>query len=205
MGTARLKIVLLAGLAAVVLGAAMPAAASAQWKFNGVTLVGSESVEGVAIDSSMAIPGATTTCELMPLSMDISNVLGAAHGEVTKLSGLNCTAGANCSVTSFGGEKTPWAVHSVVVGTKTYLVIEGMRIAIKYSGPPCSLGGTTVIVIGTAGGWFDNVTSTVIFDKSTFEATKTSLTVGTMTIEWLGAEFPMKALGTHKGEPLELG
>lgn len=104
------SIVLLASLASVALSAVSTSAASAApvWRFNGNELVGEEKVKGAAIDGSLTVPGATTTCERIGLTMKISNAGGVGKGEVTKLplTGCHTPEGSPCIVESIAAGKT---------------------------------------------------------------------------------------------------
>jgi uncharacterized membrane protein len=201
----RRSIVSVICLVAVALSAigASAASASPAWEFNGTELASTETVFGVALSSSLLVPGATTTCAHMVLTMQIFNVAGKGKGEVTELSMFECTAGPNCTVNSIEDKKLPWPVHVVTVGAKDYVVIEKIHIGIVYSGALCSLAGSPVVIKGTAGGLFENSTSTLTFSKATFTATGTALKVGTNNVVWDGI-FPMEALGAHSGEALEI-
>ena len=188
--------------------AAAPAAGALTWKFNGTKLTGSETVVGAAVDSSLAIPGAPTECKYLLLNTQITNS-PAAKGEITEAPFFECsTSTPACTVESIEAEKLPWLAHAVAVVSGTsgggkYVVIEGIHIGIVYSGVLCPLAGT-VEVKGSAGGQFDNATSSLKFDKATFEATGTELKYGSASVEW-NAEFLFEAFGAHAGEKLELG
>ncbi len=202
----RNNIALLASLASIAFGAVgvSTASASPAWKFNGTELVGTETVLGTAISSSLSIPGATTRCGHTLLFMKISNTAGVGKGEVTKLPQFECTAGPTCTVERIEAEKFPWPVHVETVAGKNYVVIEKIRIEIVYAGELCAFAGVPIILKGTAGGLFENATSTLTFNGTTFKATGASLKVGATSVEW-GAVFPMEALGAHSGEALEVG
>jgi hypothetical protein len=205
----RTTIGLLVSLVVVAASAvATPAAGALVWKFDGTELTGSETVVGAAVDSSLTVPGATTECKDFLLNMKITND-PAAKGEITEAPLFECsTSNPACTVESIEAEKLPWQAHAVTIlsgassGGK-YVVIEGIHIGIVYSGALCSLAGA-VEVRGTAGGLFNNATSSLKFDKATFEATGTELKVGSTSVEW-NAEFLLEAFGTHAGEKLELG
>ena len=201
------KIPLLVLLVVISLSALTASAASASpgWKFNGTQLVGTESLLGAAHAPKLTIPGATVRCGYDLLYMSISNTVALGDGEVTNLPQYGCSArGSSCRVESIEAEKLPWSVHTTAIAGKNYVVIEGVRIGIEFSGELCALAGTRVIVKGNAGGIFDNTTSTLTFNSASFTATGTSLKVGSTAIEWT-AEFPLEALGAHSGESLEVG
>jgi hypothetical protein len=201
------SIVLLISLAGIALGAVGTSAASAapRWRFSGNELTGEEKVKGVAIDGSLTVPGVTTTCERTTITMKISNAGGAGKGEVTKLGLSKCHTpeGSTCSVESIAAEELPWPLHAVTIGTQGYVIIEGVRIGITYAGSLCAISGTPVTVKGTAGGLFENATSTLTFNDTYFKATGTSLKVGATAIDW-DAVFPLQATGVHSAEALEL-
>jgi hypothetical protein len=201
------SIVLLASLASVALSAVSTSAASAGplWRFNGNELVGQEKVKGTAVDGSLTVPGVTTTCARTALTMKISNTGGAGQGEVTKLPLSECHTpeGSACTVESIAAEKLPWPAHTTTVLGKSYVIIESVRIGITYGGVLCALSGAPVVVAGTAGGLFENTTSTLTFNDTTFKATSTSLKVGATAIDW-DALFPLQATGVHSAEALGL-
>ncbi len=200
-----LKIMLSASLAGAALGAVGVSAASASpvWKFGGVELKGTETVLGVAASDSIAIPGATATCGHTLLFMKISNVAEKSQGEITEVVEYGCRATATCKIKSITAEKLPWPLHGTTIASKTYVVLEKINIGIEYEGSLCALAGSPVKVSGTAGGLWENATSTLTFDKTSFEATATALKVGPINVEWK-AVFPLEALGAHVGEALEL-
>lgn len=204
---ARQNIALLTSLAVIVLGAVSASAASAGplWRFNGKELVGEEKVKGTAIDGSLTVPGVTTTCARTGLTVKVSNAGGVGQGEVTKLPLSECHTpeGSSCTVESIAAEKLPWPVHTTTVVGKSYVIIESMRIGITYGGALCALSGAPIVVAGTAGGLFENATSTLIFNDTSFKATGTSLKVGAIAIDW-DALFPVQATGAHSAEALGL-
>jgi hypothetical protein len=201
------SVVLLVSLASIALSAVGAAAASARplWRFSGNELVGEEKVKGVAIDGSLTVPGVTTTCERTAITMKISNVGGVGKGEVTKLGLSKCHTpeGSPCTVESIAAEALPWPVHAVTIGTEDYVIVEGMRIGITYGGALCAISGAPIVVQGTAGGLYENATSTLTFNDTYFKATGASLKVGATAIDW-DAVFPLQATGVHSAEPLEL-
>jgi hypothetical protein len=202
----RKKIVLLVSLGAIALSgvAASAANASAEWFFSGTELSGTEAVLGISNPSTLSIPGAPVTCAHLQIFMKISNSAGTGKGEVTKLLPYDCTATADCTVQSIEAEKAPWPAHVTAILAKNYVVIEKVQIGIEFAGALCALTGERVVIKGTAGGLFENATSTLTFNKTSFATTGTSLKVGSTTIEWTGV-FPMEALGLHSGEALEIG
>jgi hypothetical protein len=196
--------VVLALVIVALAGATMSAAASAApiWKFNGAELVGNETVVGAAISSKLTIPGATTECAHFLYNMKIKNVAGAGKGEITELPLFECVAGGACTVESIAAEKLPWPTHLAAFGGKDYLIVEGVKVGIKYAGELCALSGFLTIVKGTAGGLIENSAQTATFNKATFEATGTSLKVGSTSVEWNGV-FTTEGFETHREQLVE--
>jgi hypothetical protein len=199
----------LAATFVVVLGAAVGASASAAavWRFEGKALKAAETetIKGVAEESSFTIPGVKVTCEYIDFEMTIENPAGGGAGEakITSFLPENCTSSVKaCTVESAEAEKLPWPAHLVTVTGEEYFVIEKMQISLLLGGAQCALAGAPTLIKGTAGGVFSNVSHTITFNKTTFAATGTGLKVGATTIEWK-AVFTTKALGAHKGEGLE--
>lgn len=200
------KYAVLLALAAVALtGATVTAAASASpvWKFNGTELSGNETIVGAAISSKLTIPGATTECTHFLYNMTVKNVSGAGKGEITELPLYECKASGVCTVESIAAESLPWQTHlTTVTGKGDYLIVEGVKVGIKYGGAECALRGTLQIVKGSAGGLINNTEQTATFDKATFEATGTALKVGASTIEWNGV-FPTEPFETRREQLVE--
>jgi hypothetical protein len=200
------KIAILASLAVILVSAATASAASANpaWEFNGTALTGTEAVLGISISSTLSVPGAPVTCGHLQLFMKISNAVAPGQGEVTKLLPYECTATASCTVQSIAAEKLPWPAHTKTITGKSYVIIEKVQIGIEFGGETCPLAEALIVIKGTAGGLFENTTSTLTFNKASFEATSTSLKTGATNTQWTGI-FPMEALGVHSGEALEVG
>jgi hypothetical protein len=200
---ARKYAVLLALVVVALSSATMAAAAGAApvWKFNGTELTGNETILGAAISSKLTIPGATTECTHFLYNMKIKNSTGG-KGEITELPLYECKAGGGCAVESIAAEKLPWPTHLATFGGKDYLIVEGVKVGIKYSGALCALEGSLTIVKGTAGGLIENTAQTATFNKATFEATGTSLKVGSSSVEWNGL-FPTEAFEAHREQVLE--
>lgn len=173
------------------------------WKFNGKTLVGTETIAGVASPGTLTVPGATVTCAHVALTSEIANSSGKAVGETIEAPFFECTTAAKgCTVQSIEATHLPWAMHATSVigvasGTNPYLVYEGVNIQIKFSGAECALSETSVVLKGTMGGRFH--ASTLELNKASYEATKTGL--GTSELD---GTFPLEAFGAHFGETLEL-
>lgn len=204
--TRALLVALALSLAATGLSAGAASAAPV-WKFNGKELVGSETVLGVGSPSSITVPGAAVTCEHIALLLAISNKAGHAQGEITEFPFYECTTAAkNCTVESIAAEHLPWPMHVVTpasgASSANYLVFEGVRIGIQYSGALCSLAGIPIQLRGSIGGLFA-AGSTLKFNKASAEATGTGFKFGTEKAELTG-NFPLEAFGSHSGETLEL-
>jgi len=202
----RKMILLSAALAALALSAVASSTAGAaapQWHF-GKTLpeeFAEETVVGAAFSSSLKSGGASTTCEHFLYNMEVWNWFGFGEGVVDELPLYNCTTTApNCTVSSIEAEELPWSAYPETFGGKQYLIIEGIKVKIVYSGASCTLG--TVHLTGTAGGLINNTNSTATFSKASFEATGTSLKIGTNAVEWVG-EFPMEAFKGNREKAVE--
>jgi hypothetical protein len=199
------KHVAVLALAAVMLASLLASAAASAapvWKFNGTELSGNETIVGAAISSSLTIPGATTVCEHFLYNMKITNKEGKGTGEITELPLYECTASENCSVKSIAAEKLPWPTHLTTIGGKEYLIVEKAYVGITYSGTLCALSGEKIRVSGSAGGLIENGEQTVKFNKATFEATGTSLKVGSEVVEWNGL-FTVEAFEKHREQLIE--
>jgi len=193
-------------IAALLISAVFAASAGAapNWKFEGKELSGSETVVGAAVESSMTIPGLTTKCENFLYKLKIKNEGGTGKGEVTEVPLYNCTTNSKaCSVSTIGAENLPWASHLTTVSTKNYIVIEGVKVAILYSGVECVLGGTLVTVKGSAGGLVDNTAETATFNSTTLASTGTELKALGQKIEWNGV-FPTEAFEWHREQAISV-
>ncbi len=192
-------------LATAALTGAFAANASAlAWKFNGNLLVGSETVLNRAGESSFTIPGLTTTCKPFVYIVSASNSGGIGSASVTEAPLSNCfTSSEACSVEVIGAETLPWAGKLTTVGLNNYLVIQGVKVGIRYSGEECVLGGILVVIKGTAGGLINNATESITFNSSSFTATKTELKALSTKIEWNGV-FTMLATGAHIGQSISI-
>jgi hypothetical protein len=193
-------------IAALLISAVFAASAGATptWKFEGTELSGTETVLGAAVESSMTIPGLTTKCENFLYKLKIKNEGGTGKGEVTELPLYNCTTNSKaCTVSTIGAENLPWASHLATVSAKNYIVIEGVKVAILYSGIECVLGGTLVTVKGSAGGSIDNTAETATFNASTLTSTGTELKALGQKIEWNGV-FPTEAFEWHREQAISV-
>jgi hypothetical protein len=192
----------LAALAVLCALFATSASAAPAWKFEAKSLEGSEVIVGGALESSLTIPGLTTKCENFLYKLTIKNEAGTGKGEVTEVPLYNCSTNSKvCSVEKIGAEKLPWLAHLTTVSTSPYIVIEGVRVGIRYSGIECAVGETLVTVTGSAGGLIDNTTETATFNESTLTATGTALKALSTKIEWNGV-FPTEAFQWHREQAL---
>lgn len=192
----------LAALAVLCAMFATGASAAPAWKFETKSLEGTEVILGGALESSMTIPGLTTKCENFLYKLTIKNEAGTGKGEVTELPLYNCTTSSKvCSVEKIGAEKLPWQSHLTTVSTSPYIIIEGVKVGILYSGAECAVGETLVTVTGSAGGLIDNSKETATFNSSTLTATGTSLKALSTKIEWNGV-FPTEAFQWHREQAI---
>jgi len=177
---------------------ASSAEASPLWHVNGKLLEEPEATLSHATESSLTIPGLTTSCKPFVYKMTISG----STGSVTSVPLSNCFTNVKaCTVASIKAQKLPWSAKLVTVETSNYLVIEGINLAILYAGEECVLSETTVEVTGSAGGLYDNATESVTFSAATISATKTSLKALGAAIDWTGV-FTMLTTGLRIGESL---
>lgn len=183
---------------------AASASASAAWKFEGKQLEGVETIAGKALEDRLGIPGLTTKCELT-YKMTISNSAGIGKGEITQLLLKNCsTSSKACAVESATAKKLPWPLHLATVGTSVYVVLEKVRFDFIYKGEECALSETLLTVTGSAGGLFDNTSSTIAFSSLSFAKTGTELRAFGESVEW-GCVLTTEATGVHKEQALEAG
>jgi hypothetical protein len=181
---------------------ATSASAAPAWKFEAKSLEGSEVVVGGALESSLTIPGLTTKCENFLYKLTIKNEAGTGKGEVTEVPLYNCTTDSPvCAVEKIGAEKLPWLSKLITVSTSPYIIIEGVRVGIRYSGLECAVSETLVTVSGSAGGLINNTTETATFNESTLTATGTSLKALSTKIEWNGV-FPTEAFQWHREQAI---
>jgi hypothetical protein len=201
----RKMILLSAVLAVLALSAVASSTASAfpEWHFGGTTLpeLQEETVVGAAFSSSLKSGGASTTCEHFLYNMEVWNWFGFGEGVIDELPLYSCTTTApNCTVSAIEAEELPWSAYPETFGGKQYLIIEGIKVKIVYSGASCGLG--TVHVTGSAGGLINNSNSTATFGKTSFEATGTAMKIGATPVEWTG-EFPMEAFKASREKAVE--
>jgi hypothetical protein len=196
----------IAALVALVIGATFAASASASpaWKFQEKSLEGTETVLGGAIESSMTVPGLTTSCENFLYELSISNSSGTGKGSLTEMPLFNCHTNASaCTVGSIGAEGLPWASHLATFASSPYIVIEGVKVGIYYEGAECVLGETLVTVKGSAGGQISNATESATFNSTTLGASGTELKALGQKIEWKGL-FPTEAFQWHREQALSV-
>ena len=197
---------LCAATSAFLLAASFAASASAgaAWKFEGEQLEGVETIAGKALEDRLGIPGLTTKCELT-YKMTISNSAGVGKGEITQLLLKNCsTSSKACAVESATAKKLPWPLHLATVGTSIYVILEKVRFDFIYKGEECALSETLVTVAGSAGGLFNNTSSTIAFSALSFMKTGTQLSALGESIEW-SCILTTEATGVHKEQALEVG
>lgn len=188
----------LAVLALVCALFAASASAAPAWKFEGKSLEGSEVILGAAYESSMTIPGLTTTCEDFLYELSIKNAGGTGEGSLTDMPLFNChTDSEACIVESIGAEGLPWASNLTNVESKPYVIFKGVKVSILYEGEECVLAETIVPVTGSAGGLISNEAETATFNAETLKATGTELKAFTQKIEWKGV-FPTEAFQSHR-------
>jgi hypothetical protein len=209
MKSTKRKLLLLAPAVLVVgalgIGLSMNAASAGttpKWYVGGNELTVHESYGGVAEPSTMTAAGVATTCEHAYYVASIFNSGGAGKGELTSLPLYGCSANAGCTLTKNEPKKLPWQMHTEFVGTKPYLVIEGVHIETSYTGTLCVLAGTHEVT-GTLGGALENSTQKVVFDKATQEATGSSLKSGTNSVEVTGTYTAEDVGYNYRGEPVE--
>jgi hypothetical protein len=194
----------LAALAVLCAVFASSASAAPAWKFEGKSLEGTEVIVGAAIDSSLTIPGLTTKCANFLYKLNIKNEAGTGKGEVTELPLYDCTTDSPvCAVGKIGAEKLPWPSKLTTVSSSPYVIIEGIKVGILYSGAECAVDGILVSVTGTAGGLINNTTETATFNSSSFTATGTALKALSGKVEWNGV-FPTEAFQWHREQALSV-
>jgi len=196
--------VALAALAVLCAMFATSASAAPAWKFEAKSLEGSEVIVGAALESSLTIPGLTTKCENFLYKLSIKNEGGTGKGEVTELPLYNCTTNSEvCAVSKIGAEKLPWPAKLTTVSSNPYIIIEGVKVGILYTGEECAVNEILVTVTGTAGGLISNTSETATFNNSTFATTGTSLKALATKIEWNGV-FPTEAFQWHREQALSV-
>lgn len=180
---------------------ASSALAGPEWHFNGALLSGVERVQGSSTNSVFGLPGINTSCKGFLYSMEIENSGGTGRGEIDYLPLFKCSTDTLCSVKAVTVYGLPWTASLVKVASSNYVVLKGVEIGFLYEGPFCVLDEFEVMVTGSAGGIYDNVTETITFSKATFTATGTKLSALGEKVEW-NAVFSAEAFGPHLGEAL---
>ena len=179
------------------------AAGAAQWKSNGTTLAGSETVVAETAASTLTVPGLATTCQAT-LGMTISNSGGVGVATVSSMSFSGCGTNGVCTVTAATAGEFPWSGATSVIKESPYLKITGFENRMKYGGELCAASGLTLRYRGSVGGLFSNASSTLTFNEATAEATGSSLmSVGT-TKTGYEATYTVKETGAHAGQTLTL-
>lgn len=197
------RIFLGALLAAVMLSAAFAgsAAAAPQWKFNGTTLAGEETIIGAAEKSGLEITGLLTTCDNFLYEIAIKNSGGTGVGSVTDLPLFNCYTNGKCTVEGIEALSLPWPANLQTVSSQNYIKISEVQVSIVYGNPLCALYETEVEVTGTAGGLLNNTTESATFSDSSFTATGTELEVFGNKVKWNGF-FPAEGFEWHREQAL---
>jgi hypothetical protein len=190
-------------LAAMMLSAAFAGSAVAgpQWKFDGTTLAGEETIVGGAEKSGLSITGMTTTCANFLYEIKIKNSGGTGTGEVTDLPLFECSTDTKCTVEAIEPWAFPWKANLKEISGKNYIKIEGVQVSILYGNPLCAFYETEVEVEGTAGGLLDNSTESATFDSSSFTATGSKLEAFGTGVTWKGF-FPAEAFEWHNEDSL---
>jgi len=192
----------LAALAVLCALFATSASASPAWRFNGEELKTTEVILGGAYESSMTVPGLTTSCENFLYELTIENSGGTGKGKLTEVPLFNCyTNSKACIVESINAEALPWSTHLATFSSKPFIVIEGVKVGIYYEGEECVLGETLVTVTGSAGGVIDNTAQTATFNSTTLSESGTSLKALSQKIEWKGV-FPTEAFQSHREQAI---
>jgi hypothetical protein len=206
MNRRTLGILTLCVLVACAVGATLSSSASAapSWKFEGSELIGTESIAGSTGKTSLVSPGLITACEGLSYGMTIFNSAGVAKGKVNEMAFKGCASNLEeCAIESVVAEKLAWPLRGVVVSASSYVVLEGVRVAVHYvPNENCVLDGVVPTYTGTAGGLYGE-TGTFTFDSSSFAATGTALKALGSSAQWNGT-FTTEALGPHAGQVLRL-
>lgn len=190
-------------LAAMMLSAAFAGSAFAgpQWKFNGTTLAGEETIVGGAEKSGLTITGMTTTCANFLYEIKIKNSGGTGAGSVTDLPLFECTTDTKCTVEAIEPWGFPWTAGLKTISTQNYVEIKGIHVSIVYGNPLCALYETEVEVEGSAGGLLNNTTESATFDEASFKATSTKLSAFGNEVKWKGF-FPAEGFETRREQAL---
>ncbi len=191
-------------LAALTASAALAGTASAsQWKFNGTTLAGSETVTAQSAKSSLALKGLTTSCAATE-TLTISNSGGVGVATVDSVTLSGCGTDGVCTVTKATVKGLPWSGATSAVGGSSYLKVSGFDEEFLYGNELCAVEGLTFPYKGTVGGLFDNGSSKLVFDAASEKATSSKVTTFGGTEAKYSGEFSVKATGAHAGQTLTL-
>jgi hypothetical protein len=206
MNSRSIRILMSGLLAMLAIGAVFASSAGAvpAWKFEGVSLEGTELTVGFGDASSLTIPSAGVKCEHFLYKMKISNSTGTGKGEVTELPLFNCTStNPECTIEAMAAEKLPWPAHLLNRPGGSYVVVEKVKINVLYGGETCPLSETLIPVTGTAGASFENATEAAVFNSASFEETTTALQALGLPVQLEGV-FPTEAFEWHRGQALSV-
>jgi hypothetical protein len=191
-------------LAALTASAAIAGTASAsQWKFNGTTLTGSETVTAQTAKSSLALNGLTTSCAASA-SLTISNNGGVGVATVNSVSLSGCGTDGVCTVEEASANGLPWSAATTSIGGSSYLTTGSFNEAFLYGNELCAVEGWTFTYKGSVGGLFDNSSSKLVFDAASEKATGSKVTTFGGTPAKYSAEYSVAATGGHAGQTLTL-
>lgn len=191
-------------VAALTASAALAATASAgQWKFNGTTLVGSETVTAETAKSSLALKGLTTSCKAT-VGLTISNSGGKGTATVSSVSLSGCGTDGVCTVENASAKALPWSATTSTIGGSPYVTIAGFNEEFLYGNELCAVEGWTFAYKGSVGGQFDNSSSSLLFDAASEAATGSKVTTFGGTEAKYSAKYSVKATGAHAGQTLTL-
>jgi|ERR1044072_2815971 hypothetical protein len=196
---------MIAGLiAALTVSAAFVATASAgQWKFNGETLVGSETVTAETAKSSLALKGLTTSCAAT-VGMTISNSGGKGIATVNSVSLSGCGTDGVCTVEKATAKGLPWSATTSTIGGSPYVTVSGFNEEFLYGNELCAVEGWTFAYKGSVGGLFENSSSSLVFDAASEAATGSKVTTFGSTEAKYSAKYSVKATGAHAGQALTI-
>ncbi|HXS46064.1 MAG TPA: hypothetical protein VN756_01225 [Solirubrobacterales bacterium] len=185
-------------LVALMATAAFASTCSAsQWKFNGTTLVGSETVVAETAKNSLALKGLTTSCAATE-ELTISNSGGQGVATVNSVSLTGCGTDGVCTVEKAFVKGLPWSATTSTIGGSSYVVIQGFDEEFLYGNELCAAEGLTFPYKGTAGGLFDNSSSKLVFDAASEAATGSKITTFGGTEAKYSAEFNISATGAQR-------
>lgn len=199
-----IRIPLASLLVALTASAALAATSSAsQWKFNGVTLSGSETVTAETAKSSLALNGLTTSCAATA-KLSISNSGGVGVATVNSVSLSGCGTDGVCTVEEAKANGLPWSAATASIGGSSYLTTGNFSESFLYGNELCAVEGWTFTYKGSIGGLFDNSASKLVFDAASEKATGSKVTTFGATPAKYSAEYSVNATGAHAGQTLTL-